>query len=374
MNILFMIPTLGAGGAENALVQLVNNFAQCHKEDKITVLTLFDAGGYREKLINEVTYQYVFKKVFRGNIHIFKCFSPKFLYNHMIKKQYDLIVSYLEGPTTRIISGCPNNTKIINWIHTSPTDASVLLKSYRNRTEFVSCMRKYDSTVFVAESAKKQFSNIFPELQKIDMEVIYNPINNQEIRRRAKEPTDFNFPDDTFNIVAVGRLSKVKGFERLIRVCVKLKQQYSIRLYIIGGGEESLLRTLINENQADSYISLLGYQENPYPLVSQASLFVCSSYREGYSTSVIESLVLGVPVVTTLCSGMEEILGNDNQYGMIAENSEDGLYQGITQMLSEKGVYEYYKKKATERGAVFSLEKGVAAVRSYFNKCCGRIE
>lgn len=374
MNILFMIPTLGAGGAEKALVQLVNNFAQCHKEDKITVLTLFDAGGYREKLINEVTYQYVFKKVFRGNIHIFKCFSPKFLYNHMIKKQYDLIVSYLEGPTTRIISGCPNNTKIINWIHTSPTDASVLLKSYRNRTEFVSCMRKYDSTVFVAESAKKQFSNIFPELQKIDMEVIYNPINNQEIRRRAKEPTDFNFPDDTFNIVAVGRLSKVKGFERLIRVCVKLKQQYSIRLYIIGGGEESLLRTLINENQADSYISLLGYQENPYPLVSQASLFVCSSYREGYSTSVIESLVLGVPVVTTLCSGMEEILGNDNQYGMIAENSEDGLYQGITQMLSEKGVYEYYKKKATERGAVFSLEKGVAAVRSYFNKCCGRIE
>lgn len=374
MNILFMIPTLGAGGAERALAQLVNNYAQCYKEDSITVMTLFDTGGYREKLINEVTYQYVFKKVFRGNIHILKCFSPKFLYKHMIKKQYDVIVSYLEGPTTRIVSGCPNNAKIINWVHTSPTDAGVLLKSYRNRTEFVSCMRKYDSTVFVAESGKKQFMNVFSELQQLDMDVIYNPINSQEIRRRAKEPTNFIFPDDTFNIVAVGRLSKVKGFERLIRTCVKLKQRYSVRLYIIGGGEESQLRTLIKENQADSYISLLGYQENPYPLVSQASLFVCSSYREGYSTSVIESIVLGVPVVTTLCSGMEEILGKDNQYGMIVENSEDGLYQGITLMLSEKGVYEYYKKKATERGAVFSLEKCVAAVRNYFNRCCGRIE
>ena len=206
------------------------------------------------------------------------------------------------------------------------------------------------------------------------MDVIYNPINNQEIRRRAKEPTDFIFPDDTFNIVAVGRLSRVKGFERLIRACVKLKQRFNIRLYIIGGGEEARLLTLIKENQADSYISLLGYQENPYSLVSQASLFVCSSYREGYSTSVIESLVLGVPVVTTLCSGMEEILGNDNQYGMIVENSENGIYQGISQMLSETDTHEYYRDKASERGAEFSLEKGVAAVRSHFNRCCGKIE
>ena len=323
-------------------------------------------------LIKEITYQYVFKKMFRGNIHIFKFFTPEFLYKHMIKGQYDVVVSYLEGPTTRIISGCPNDAKIINWVHTSPTDANVLLKSYRNRTEFVSCMRKYDSTVFVAESAKNQFVSVFQELQKLDMDVIYNPINNQEIRYKAKQLTDCIFPDDTFNIVAVGRLSKVKGFERLVRICIKLKQQYNIRLYIIGKGEEAVaLRKLIKEYQADSYISLLGYRENPYPLVAQASLFVCSSYREGYSTSVIEALVLGVPVVTTLCSGMEEILGSKSQYGMLVENSEDGIYQGIAQMVSKRSVYEYYRRKAIERGETFSLNKGIDAVKKHFNKICG---
>lgn len=367
MDILFVIPTLGAGGAERALVQLVNSYTQRHKEDKITILSLFDTGTYREVLSKNVTYLYVFKKMFRGNTHIFKIFSPKFLYRHMIKRRYDVVVSYLEGPTTRIVSGCPIGTKIINWVHTSPTDASVLVKAYRNRREFVSCMKKYSSTIFVAKSAKKRFVEVFHELHDLNMDVIYNPINNLEIRKKAREQTNYDFSDNSFNIVAVGRLSKVKGFERLIHVCVKLKQRYNIRLYIIGGGDESSLRTLIKANQADDYIMLLGYQENPYPLISQASLFVCSSYREGYSTSVIEALILGVPVVTTLCSGMHEILGSNSEYGLIVENSEDGIYQGIAKMLSQKEVYEYYKKKTVERGPAFSLEKGVSAVKYHLD-------
>lgn len=375
MDILFLIPTLGSGGAERALTQLVNHYAQFHQEDKITVLTLFDTGGYRETLVKAVTCQYVLKKMFRGNIHVFKCFSPGFLYKHMIQKKYDVIVSYLEGPATRIVSGCPDDTKIINWVHTSPTNAGVLLKSYRSRTEFISCVRKYDSTVFVAESAKKQFLRVFPELQTCNMDVIYNPINHQEIRRRSTESAECVFPEDTFNIVAVGRLSKVKGFERLVRVCVQLKAQYhNIRLYIIGGGEKASLQALIRENQAESYVFLLGYQENPYPLMAQASLFVCASYREGYSTSVIESLILGVPVVTTRCSGMEEILGTENQYGLIVENSEDGIYQGIAQMLRDREIYEHYRAMAAERGVVFRLEEGIAAVKNLFQKCCGERE
>ncbi|MFR5633321.1 MAG: glycosyltransferase [Monoglobales bacterium] len=368
MNILFVMPTLGSGGAENALTQLVNSYSKLHCEDTITVLTLFDVGRYREQLATEVCYRYVFKKMFRGNIHIFKCFSPKFLYKHMIKKKYDLIVSYLEGPTTRIVSGCPENVILINWIHTSSTSENVLLKSYRSRNEYSTCMKKYNKTIFVAESAKELFTNTFPELGDLDMDVIYNPINDKEIRSKKTESVNCSFPDDTFNIVAVGRLSKVKGFDRLIRVCVKLKKIYNIRLYIIGGGEKSVLQKLIQENKADSYIKLLGYYENPYPLISQASLFVCSSYREGYSTSVIESLILGVPVVTTLCSGMKEILGSNNQYGLIVDNSEDGLYEGIVKMISKKEIYEYYRGEAIKRGQEFSLEKGVAAVSELFNK------
>ena len=47
-----------------------------------------------------------------------------------------------------------------------------------------------------------------------------------------------------------------------------------------------------------------------------------------------ESLVVGTPVVTTLCSGMTELLGENNEYGIVTENNEDALYEGIKKMLT----------------------------------------
>ena len=58
--------------------------------------------------------------------------------------------------------------------------------------------------------------------------------------------------------------------------------------------------------------------------MTQSDLFVCSSISEGYSTAVTEALILGLPVVTTDCSGMNELLQGE-KYGIITENSEATL-------------------------------------------------
>ena len=68
--------------------------------------------------------------------------------------------------------------------------------------------------------------------------------------------------------------------------------------------------------------------------MAKADLYVCPSLSEAYSTSVAESVALGVPVLTTDCSGMREIL-NDGEYGYIVENSEEGLYRGLKLLLSD---------------------------------------
>lgn len=360
MKILFVIPTLGSGGAERALLQLVNNFGT---NDDVTVMSLFKVGTYNFDFNTNIHYKYIFSKMFRGNIHFFKLFKPSFLFKKMIKEKYDVIISYLEGPTTRIVSGCPDGTRIINWVHTAPTDSNDILSSYRNRKEFVKCISKYTDTVFVADSARQSFFKLFPELSDICSSVIYNPINDREITAKAVENLGVDFDMKEFNIVTVGRLSKVKGFERLVNICVKLRNRFDVHLYIVGkGDEESRLKKIIKKQNAESYITLLGYRKNPYPVIAQASLYVCSSYREGYSTSVIESLILGVPVVTTMCSGMEEILGSENQFGIITENSEEGLLSGIERIIASHDLYEKYKEASKTRGRFFNLSKNVEAV------------
>ena len=101
-KVLFFIPNLSVGGAEKVLVNLVNNMDKSKFD--ITVQTLF-AGGVNEQFLDKhINYRYCFKKTFRGKSQILKLFSPKTLYKKFIKERYDIIVSYLEGPTARIVS------------------------------------------------------------------------------------------------------------------------------------------------------------------------------------------------------------------------------------------------------------------------------
>ena len=79
-------------------------------------------------------------------------------------------------------------------------------------------------------------------------------------------------------------------------------------------------------------VHLLGHQSNPYPYIQQCDIYVQPSYTEGFCTSTMEAKILGKPVVTTDVPGMrEQFVSGEN--GLIVESSEDGLYQGIKQLL-----------------------------------------
>ena len=92
-------------------------------------------------------------------------------------------------------------------------------------------------------------------------------------------------------------------------------------------------------------------------------MFICSSFAEGFSTAATEALIVGTPVLTTLCAGMEEMLGKNNEYGIIVDNSEEGLYKGLKDVLQNPDKISYYKEKAEERGKIFSTDKTVNAVQ-----------
>lgn len=116
IRILFMIHDLGHGGAEKVLVNLVNHLDR--RRFDITVIALFGGGVNEQFLKPDVHYHAVFPKSFPGNSHVMKLFSPRLLHRLFVKARYDIEVSYLEGPSARIVSGCADRTtKLVSWIH-----------------------------------------------------------------------------------------------------------------------------------------------------------------------------------------------------------------------------------------------------------------
>ena len=361
-KILFFIPNLMHGGAEKVLVNLVNNLDK-DKYD-ITLQTIFDVGVNKQDLKKNIKYKYIFKKLFRGSTTIFKLFSPEFLYKHLIKEEYDIVISYLEGPTARIISGCTFSSKKICWIHTTMDNKKRFKKDFRSFREAKKLYEKFDKIVCVSKEVEKKFIDV-SNIEHLCTKVLYNVNETDEIKLRSKDSLDnIKLDKSMINICSVGKLTKNKGYYRLAKIQQKLiSEGFRSHIYIIGSGEdEEKINNFINENNLEISYTLLGFQKNPYKYVSKCDLFVCSSYREGFSTAVTESLVVGTPVVSTLCSGAQELLGYNNEYGLVVENSEEGIYEGIKKLLEDRELLAYYKEKASERGSFFSKEKTVKAV------------
>lgn len=369
-RILFFITSLDGGGAEKVLVNMVNNLDQSKYD--ITVQTLFDQGINKQYLKKTINYQYCFKKVFRGNIHLFKLFTPKYLYKKFIKEDYDIVVSYFQGATTRIIAGCPKtHVKLVQWIHNEFKDKKQLLNCYRSENEFINLQKRYDATVYVAETSKEAYHRVFPNLIT-NNHILYNVVEVDRILELSNEFEEKIIKNDEYlNLISVGRLVPQKAFDRLIRImnrCVN-EDKKSVKLFLLGTGHlEKELKDLVCKYKLEDFVIFLGYNTNPYKYVKNADLFVCSSLHEGFSTAVTESLIVGTPVITTECSGMRELLGKKQEYGIITSNNEDDLYVSLSDLINNPFKIDALKEKAIERGKMFSVEERVSKIESFFDQ------
>ena len=111
-------------------------------------------------------------------------------------------------------------------------------------------------------------------------------------------------------------------------------------------------------------VTLRGFVNNPYPWMKKADIIVCSSSYEGISTVVQEALILGKTVVTTMCTGMKELLGN-SEYGIIAN---DGLVAALQRVLDSSALEQHYSIAAKKRGMDFYKSKIVRETERFLEE------
>ena len=365
INILFLINTLGGGGAEKVLVNLVNQMDS--SRFRITVETMF-GDGVNAALLNK-DIRYISKKAPcpRGIAYIFRFLSSKRLYRYFIgEEKYDILVAYMHGAPVKVIAGCPDpHVKKISWLHNGNPATGTFFKFWHTERAAVNAYASCDAVVGVSDSVASAFSE-YTGIRQV--KTIYNTNDTKRIYALAEQPNPYEKDPGKKYIVSVGRMSAEKGYDRFFAVCKRLHDEgFPIDVTVVGSGEkEPDLKKQIYAAAAENWFHLAGFQENPYPYVANADLFVCPSYQEGLSTAVTEAIILGVPVVSTDVSGAKEILGEDDEYGIVTDNSETALYEGVRKMLSDQDLLTHYRQKSAERADFFSAEHTVRQAEKLF--------
>ena len=360
-KMLFLINDLGQGGAEKVLVNLVNNM-DTEKFD-VSVTALFGGGVNEQFLKPHIRYRAVFPRSFPGNSHVLKLLSPRVLHRLFVKEHYDVEVAYLEGLASRIISGCTDpDTRTVCWIHCTIRSEKKFAVGFRSFAEAKDAYAGFDHRVFVSRDVMEAFRAFCP---REPMSVRYNTNETARMQVLCREEVPAGtFRSEEFKLIGTGKLIPVKGFDRLARIHSRLRREgYPVHTYLLGiGEEEQKLRAFAREQGIEDSFTLLGYQTNPYSYVARSDLFVCSSHSEGFSTAATEALIVGTPVCTTSVSGMKEMLGNHDEWGLVTENEEEALYAGIKKLLDDPALLAHYKHMASLRGRDFSTEETVRAV------------
>lgn len=369
-NILFFMETVDFGGAETVFTNIIKNINK--SKFCIKVVTERDHELFTDEIKAAVPYD-CFIKTERSAVRDFwnkiviklsLVLSEKNIRKYFIRGNYDVEVAFCEGYSTKIIGNSgKRNCKKIAWVHTDVIKNPWSEKIFGSAEEEKKCYEKFDAIVCVAETMKESFIKKYGMAEKVH--VLYNPLDFESVIKKSAEKTDFNFGDG-MKFVLAGTFIKIKGFDRFVNVCKRLKDDGEhFSALIMGDGEEKEnIKKIIAETNLGDTVKILDFQTNPYKYIAHSDVYVCSSYAEGYSTAVSESVALNVPVITTECSGMREIFG-ENECGIICENSEDGLYNAMKKVLNDPSLLKKFSAEEKKRANDFSLQKRVKAIEDF---------
>lgn len=359
---LFIIESFSVGGAERALVDIVNHL----DPDKfdITILSLFKHSvnsAYpfeipRSELRKGIRFKYL---VNNHNKLIYRIFNyllnhyPACVFRWFVGDKYDDVIGFYEGAPTRFVSKARlKRGRKITWLQTSVELSQKGKNEDAIKAEGI-IYSAFDLIVSLSQGVKESFASMFPDLRD-KVTVAYHPMDMAKVVRLGEEPPVVQRPETPL-FVSVGRITWVKGHDRYLRIIENLlKKGYRFEVWIIGGGDRTSLEGYCSEHNLDN-VKFMGNQANPFPFMKLADWFVMPSYVEGFGSVQMEALALGKAVIATKCSGTTELLG-ESEYGLVVDNSEEGLQEGLERVLSNNDLRSKYESVAKDRARLFDID------------------
>lgn len=364
-KILFVIPSLDLGGAEKSLVNLLNSID--YNLYEVDLFMFLKRGVFLNSVPKEVniidnseTYQLFSKSVLfsvpvfalKGNIllayhRLLFAFKNRYYKNNAVneqytwkhtsrfmpflQKEYDAAIGYLEKSTYYFVADKVNAKMKIGWIH---TDLEALKLDFDFEKKYFD---KLDYLVMVSEGLKERLLLKLPAL-KSKIKVVENINSQKMIVHLSEQEPKVKLKEHFFNIIFVGRLVKEKGlFMAIDAISILKEKQLKVKFYLAGkGGLENELKKYVFDKGLIEEVIFLGMQENPYPLIKQADVFMMTSFYEGKSIALEEAKILNKPIVITNFSSAKDQI-KDKITGLVAEMNAEAIAEKLMQLYHEEG-------------------------------------
>ena len=289
-KILLFRPLMALGGTESAMLSLIKNL----KNYEIYLAYVDDTSD--QKLLDR----------FRKYATVGKVADFDF--------QFDtLIIATNRYHTFDEIKQIKRKQTIL-WVHYFfKLETSV----FNDREEIAAL----DKIVVVSKTAANKLITKYPYL-KSKVLIIYNVIEQEEIRKKALEPIDIQF-QSCLNLVTTARICKEKGFIRMAYLATILKNKnIPFKWYVIGDNHypERKLEMLEYFKGLDDYFVWLGFLDNPYNIMQKCDYEVLLSDDETWGLVLTEALILGVPCITTDFEAAFEQINDNNGFILSRDN------------------------------------------------------
>lgn len=384
-KILFVIDSLGCGGAEKSLVTLLSllDFSKYDVD-----LQLFRYGGAFEEFLPEkvnllpsLEYTKFLENGLSKQLLSFdlKMIISRFSYSLLLRrknlnhadrarfywrcaskcistcdKEYDVAIGYAHGvPTFYVVDKIKAKRKIA-WVNAM---YNIQRKNREYQRQFYSAL---DKIVLVSPSAYDLFTKVYSEYMN-KMCVVLDLIDAHLIDKMSNYPMKFEMGNDVPTLLTVARLDNGHKGSDIALEAAKILHQRGIkfRWYAIGdGGFRTEMESFIEENSLQNDFILLGMITNPYPYIKNCTIYVQTSRHEGFGLSIAEARILNRPVITTEFESVYNQI-KQGQNGIVVKQNPTAVADAIENMLKDQKLLESIVafQKNEKKGNIEELDK-----------------
>lgn len=359
-RILFFNDSLVKAGTEILLVDLLNHLVT--RECEITLL--LPEPSAQNVLLEKISSQVLIKYLYPDKISYWKhriednlmIFFPRIYARRkgIQESDYDEVICFKESffATVFSVMKIPKILWIHNIIYKRQYEVHSLkekLAVWLNKRHLKRVQKSYDlfdKVICVSDAAKKSYISVLHngQLPVQNIKVLYNAIDLTKVKDKSREPIE-DLPSGRTNFILITRASPEKRIDRLINAAHRLKNEgYDFHVYIIGSGLDAReMSDDLSLKDLENNLTLMGHLDNPFPYILQCNWSLCVSERESFSLSLLESMALKTPVITTDCGGPSDIVYN-GKYGLLVKNSGEGVYEGIKAVLDDPSLSVKYSE------------------------------
>ena len=354
----------------------LNMLKEYSKRNDLNIDVLTSAshpGNYITNFSNNITIHKV--GVHKKDLHFWRkieilewVINAGHYYKKMIKhNKYDLVHSFFGFPTGWFCYRSRNKLPYIISLRGSDVPGGNLRFAFEYKLLgifFKVIWKNASALIACSEGLKQRALKFYPQV-KID--VIPNGVDIEKfcpISQNAAKKSD------VIRLITVGRLSITKRVDILIdAVKILVEQGKNVKLLIVGGGflKNSLEKLAAQKNLVNfiEFKGIVNSQQMPQ-LYQNNDLYVSATMQEGMSNAMLEAMACGLPIITTPCEGIDELI-KDNGI-VVKEESADAVAKAILELVTNTEKMESMSRAARKHSENFTWKSISQVYLEFYQK------